>query len=308
MTYFDATTPALIAAHMATTARPLDRALLAWRLDSDETQRERAIAALATYQNPDGGYGHGIEPDMWCAGSGPLSTSVGLQYAHALGLPSEHPAVMHALAYLAGQFDITTMQWRATAAGVNDAPHAPWWHRDADGLSGIDRMWENPTVELLGYFQHYASSMNPFLLDDLAERAAQYLAAQPDVMEQHGLACFVRWYRLAPPEWQARILPDLRRGIAATICTDPQLWQTAYVATPALVVESAADPWYDLVGAAAVLENAQLRETLRTTGCITPTWTWGQYPEQWEIARSHWTGKLTAEACIRIALFDQRDA
>jgi hypothetical protein len=240
---------------------------------------------------------------MWTPDSGPLSTTIGLQYAVQLGLPSEHPAVQHALAYLAGTVDIHGLRWRATAPTVNAAAHAPWWHRGADGLSVIDAMWDNPTVEILGYFQHYQTSMNPFLLDAIAEEAAVRLAAQPDKMEEHGLACYVRWYRLAPPEWQQRLLPDLRRVIAGTICTDPDIWATSYVPTPLLVVESPADPWYDLLAPAVQAQCAQVVEVLVRDGCVRPTWTWGQYPEQWQIAHAHWTGKMTVEALLHLRRF-----
>ncbi len=288
---------AIIAAH----ARPLDQALLAW--SDDASQIDAVTAALATYQNPDGGYAHGIEPDMWTPDSGPLSTTIGLQYALRIGLPVEHPAVQHAMAYLAGQVDISRLGWVATAAAVDDAPHAPWWHRGPSGVSAIDALTENPTVEILGYFQHYQTSMNPFLLDAIAEQAAIRLVAQPDQMEEHVLACYIRWYRVAPAEWQERLLPDLRRTIAGTINTDPTVWRTTYVPTPLLVVESPADAWYDLLADAVDAQCTQLIETLSNDGCIQPTWQWGQYPAQWQIAQRHWTGKLTVEALLTLRRF-----
>jgi len=285
MEIFNADSLARIRTAISTHARPLDQALLAW---SDAPTRIDAVtAALASYQNPDGGYAHGIEPDMWTPASGPLSTTIGLQYALRIGLPVEHPAVQHAMAYLAGQVDISRLGWMATAAAVDDAPHAPWWHRGPSGVSAIDALTENPTVEILGYFQHYQTSMNPFLLDAIAEQAATRLAAQPDQMEEHVLACYTRWYRVAPAEWQERLLPDLRRTIAGTINTDPSVWRTTYVPTPLLVVESPADAWYDLLADAVDAQCTQLIETLSNDGCIQPTWQWGQYPEQWQIARAH---------------------
>ena len=298
MEIFNADSLARIRTSISTYARPLDQALLAW---SDAPTRIDAVtAALASYQNPDGGYAHGIEPDMWTPASGPLSTTIGLQYAMRIGLPVEHPAVQHAMAYLAGQVDISRLGWMATAAAVDDAPHAPWWHRGPAGVSAIDALTENPTVEILGYFQHYQTSMNPFLLDAIAEQAATRLAAQPDQMEEHVLACYTRWYRVAPAEWQERLLPDLRRTIAGTINTDPSVWRTTYVPTPLLVVESPADAWYDLLADAVDAQCTQLIETLSNDGCIQPTWQWGQYPEQWQIARAHWTGKLTVEALLTL--------
>ena len=301
MEILNADSLARIRAVIATHARPLDQALLAW--SDDASYIDAVIAALATYQNPDGGYAHGIEPDMWTPDSGPLSTTIGLQYAMRIGLPLEHPAVQHAMAYLAGKVDIHGLRWQATAAAVDDAPHAPWWHRGPSGVSAIDALTENPTVEILGYFQHYQTSINPFLLDAIAEQAAIRLAAQPNQMEEHVLACYVRWYRLAPPEWQARLLPDLRRIIAGTISTDPTIWSTTYVPTPFLVVESPSDPWYDLLAPAVQAQCAQLVDVLARDGCVQPTWQWGQYLEQWQIARAHWTGKLTVEALLSLRRF-----
>jgi hypothetical protein len=294
-------TYAQVCAKVLHIARPLDQAVLTW--SRDVAQRDQAATLLSAFQNPDGGYGHGIEPDMWTPDSGPLTTTIGLQYALLLGLPATHPAVHQALAYLASQVDVAKLQWLATAPTVNDTPHAPWWHRGADGLSAIDALSENPTVEILGYFHQYQPHTDVQLIDTIAAQAVTRLAAQPDCMEEHVLACYVRWYRLAPPQWQVQLLPQLRRTIAGTINCDPVAWRTTYVPTPLLVVESAQDPWYDVLADAVTAQCAFLIETLERDGCIQPTWTWGQYPAQWQIAHAHWTGKLTVEALLALARF-----
>ena len=64
-------------------ARPLDRALLAYH--RGEAERDEVVDALAAYQNEDGGFGHGIEPDIRLGASSPMATSVGLEYAVAVG-------------------------------------------------------------------------------------------------------------------------------------------------------------------------------------------------------------------------------
>ncbi|MGH3243783.1 MAG: hypothetical protein ACRDNL_25615 [Spirillospora sp.] len=47
---------------MATHARPLDRRR--FELLTGEGDRDALLAALNAYRNPDGGYGHGLEPDL----------------------------------------------------------------------------------------------------------------------------------------------------------------------------------------------------------------------------------------------------
>ncbi|MFN3512031.1 MAG: hypothetical protein ACK41C_03240 [Phenylobacterium sp.] len=46
---------------------------------------EPVLAALAAYQNPDGGFGHGLEPDTRTPASQPLNVEVALQYMADVG-------------------------------------------------------------------------------------------------------------------------------------------------------------------------------------------------------------------------------
>jgi hypothetical protein len=35
-----------------------------------------------------------------------------------------------------------------------------------------------------------------------------------------------------------------------------------------------------------------------------PTWRWGQYEEEWEVAKTEWAGKLTAECLMDLDKFN----
>ena len=76
-----------------TTAREVDKAL--YRFYFEGGTKTAVLAALAPYQNEDGGFGHGIEPDFRMAGSSPMATSVALQYCAEIGAPHaasiDHP-------------------------------------------------------------------------------------------------------------------------------------------------------------------------------------------------------------------------
>jgi hypothetical protein len=104
--------------------------------------REPVLAALRGYQNPDGGFGQGIEPDF----RGPISQPLGVDFAlRVLDELSPEPALVHsALGFLE----------RVTAAdgGVPntlpetvDYPRAPWWE-PAPGAPGSLL----PTASILG--------------------------------------------------------------------------------------------------------------------------------------------------------------
>jgi hypothetical protein len=83
--------------------------------------------ALARFQNPDGGFGHGLEPDALTGASGALATSVALHRLAEVGAAADHPMVRAAVGYLQRTIDPTTRVWRIVPEATADAPHAPWW-------------------------------------------------------------------------------------------------------------------------------------------------------------------------------------
>jgi hypothetical protein len=81
--------------------------------------------AVAAYRNPDGGFGHGIEPDGRAPGSQPPATELALRILH------ETDAWDDDLAAGACRWLRATAPAEGGAAFVNPGleewPHAPWW-------------------------------------------------------------------------------------------------------------------------------------------------------------------------------------
>ncbi|XRQ02772.1 hypothetical protein ACN3XK_39980 [Actinomadura welshii] len=145
----------------------LDRAAEFMRLNGRLIDRHRfalhfrggpaapVLAALRAYENPDGGYGHALEPDLRGEGSQPVPAQHALEHLHEAGADDD-PAVARICGYLAS----------ITAAGggvpfvlptVRDAPRAPWWQTPDDPPGAI-----NPTATLAGLL-HRAGADHPWL-------------------------------------------------------------------------------------------------------------------------------------------------
>lgn len=90
-------------------ARPLERRLLAHYLG--EGAADDVFSELAKYQNPDGGFGQGLEPDLRLQDSSALATTVGLQVLRELAAPEDHPLVQGAMRYLLNTYDETLEAW-----------------------------------------------------------------------------------------------------------------------------------------------------------------------------------------------------
>ncbi len=108
-----------IAAH----GRVLDRRRFGRLLRDGEAQPVRD--AVAAYRNPDGGFGHGLEPDGRAPASQPLAVELALRTLH------EADAWSDEVAAAACDWLQATAPTGGGAAAVDPSiegwPHAPWW-------------------------------------------------------------------------------------------------------------------------------------------------------------------------------------
>lgn len=108
--------------YIESSARVLERHRLAVLLDSGPVEPVRT--ALAAYRNPDGGFGHALEPDVRCPGSQPSAALSALEILAELDMPGD-PMVSGLADWIAGIADpdggVPTVLPSATGH-----PHAPW--------------------------------------------------------------------------------------------------------------------------------------------------------------------------------------
>jgi hypothetical protein len=105
------------------TARLLDRHRYAMLFEDGPT--EPVLAALRGYQNPDGGFGHALEPDLRCPSSQPGPTLYALEMLEEAGMLGSEMGVA-ARAWIA-QIADPDGSVSSALPGYEAYPHAPWW-------------------------------------------------------------------------------------------------------------------------------------------------------------------------------------
>jgi hypothetical protein len=122
-------------------ARLLERRLFAFHFEGGEASA--VVSALAAYQNPDGGFGWGLEPDKRTPASQPVDLQVGFETLAEVGALGG-PTAVRACDWLAR---VTTEEGGVpfSLASANDRPHMPWWTVEAPSPADI-----NPTAAILG--------------------------------------------------------------------------------------------------------------------------------------------------------------
>jgi hypothetical protein len=133
--------------------RTLDRARFEYHFG--EGSKEQMIAALAQYQNADGGFGNALEPDISAPDSNPFATELALLICIQAGIPGNHALLRRTVSYLeATQHE--DGDWRFVP-GVYEHELAPWfaaWEwpslNPACTTAGLLRELDLGSVELHG--------------------------------------------------------------------------------------------------------------------------------------------------------------
>jgi hypothetical protein len=281
--------------------RPLDRAFAAWRFDG--AAKDAVIAALARFQNPDGGF-HGLEPDLRTPASSPMATSVAFQYLGAIGADPAAPVVTAALRYLETALDRKRLAWRTVGPEVNDAPHAPWW--TFDPATGATRAGSaaNPTAELAAAFLRF-SPRPPAWLAGMVDAQVEAILAAPDAIEMHDLMCYLHLFDEIDPARADRVASKLVTAGRTITARTPEQWAN-YGTKPLWLAPARsahlAKALRDELAANLDWEIAQQAKD----GSWAPAWTWfGDYPESWPLAEREWRGILTVRTLMQLADHDR---
>ena len=97
--------------------RELERRLLSYYFD-DGTPAA-VLSELASYQNQDGGFGNGLEPDIQLPDSSVITTTIALRILREVGATSDDEIVRKAIQYLLAEYDLaqSTMAYRPASGG-----------------------------------------------------------------------------------------------------------------------------------------------------------------------------------------------
>jgi hypothetical protein len=287
------------AEYIAKNARPLERAQ--FNLHFRAGSLEAVLDELQKFQNDDGGFGHGVEPDIQMPFSSPLVSSVAFQVLRDVSAPTDHKMVRSGIAYFERSFNRSIGGWEQVTPESNNYPRASWWNyqpvTEGDRLSPL--LQSNPGAEILGYLRMYADQAHSNFIDEVTEQIFDAFDRLPDDMEEHVMMCFVRLAEMSPGRIADRLLPKLRRGVLLVTGKSSEDWES-YGGRPlwfadgpnSLLADDLADPIQN--------ELDYLIDTQTDDGSWQPPWSWGQYDQEWEPAKVEWAGWLTLKNLLAL--------
>lgn len=294
-------------------ARPID--LARWQYHFENGSRDAVLDALANYQNTDGGFGYGLEPDFWNPHSSPVQTYEATEILWELGMDSsdaEHPIIQGILDYLSDCKDFDGDYWAHTIETNNRYPHADWWHFPhsswwEDNAANRFAYDCNPTAGLVGFILYFEDPDTDFY--DLAKEMASDMIKQFFLIEEchdmYVVSCFARLYDYLLEAGLADEFPmeqfgrHLRQVVKSTITQDVNLYITMWgvnICRPSVFIQSAESMYYKDNKKIADFELEFIAKTQLRDGSWEVTWDWGKnYPAAWGVAKNWWKTRIVIE-------------
>lgn len=266
---------------MLSEARLLERLLFAVRF---EGAAPAAVGALiSAYQNPDGGLGHALEPDLRCPESQPLFVAVGLQALHDAGW-RDRELSLRICSFLEGLSDDSGFVPPLLPSAL-DSPRAPHW----------SSLWEagiNPTAEICG-FLHYQGVEHPWLAR-ATQACCEVLLADPP-REAHALLSATRLVEHLPDRQLAETLAGkIAEALPEAAFFIPTAPVTTYGLTPLHFAPTPESPLRRFFTTEQIDGHlAELMANQQQDGGWPITW---EPPEG--ASRSEWRGRVTLEALL----------
>ncbi len=267
-------------------ARLLERLLFAVIFEDASPQ---AVGNLINgYQNPDGGLGHALEPDVRCPESQPLFVEAGLKALHHAGLRDL------AIALPMCQFLETVSDAAGLVPPILEnalrSPHAAHW-----SSAGVPDL--NPTAGICGLL-HYQSLEHPWLAR--ATRTCCELLLQDPALEAHTLrsAAFLAEY--LPDRPTADLLAEkIAAALPKASFFIPHAPVNTYGLTPLHFANSPTSQWR------RIFTDDQIEGHL--DDLMSRQQEDGGWPISWnppgEASRCEWRGVWTLEALLTLAAY-----
>lgn len=285
---------------MKRNARPLECAR--WEYLFEEGPKEAVMQKLSAFQHNDGGFGHSLEPDSMLPESNSIDTWTACQILMEVEADSDELIVQTAMDYLMQSYDREKGLWKTVIPEHNNHPRAPWWSYTEEAQ---DNWMYNPSVELAAYLIHWSEeesdSYNLGL--EVMERATIHLMNSSG-MDFHEVNNFQRAYEItgdAPEEAKAK----LNELIEASIDTDPESWGKSYKALPLDMIAGKDHGLYDKYTELIEKNTEYLKEAVNSEGVWDITWEWGQYEEEYHVAKQQWKGIMAVTNWKVLREFDQ---
>ena len=278
-------------------------------------EREDVAMALSIYQNRDGGFGHGLEPDSLNPYSSPLQTSEALKILKHVGYDDSNLddmgeyIVNRALHYIY-YYCVKDGKVNPNVPSNNDFPHASWWEYNENFF---DTWRYNPTAVLVALTLHFAKENDKYykkayeLVPTIIE---SFMSDTKENVDKHYLINLVELYDVITTknifvEYHESLKENLNKRIDDLMTTDESKWNDYSSNLPLELIQL--DTFLNSEERKELVEKHldYMLDSRNSNGLFEVTWNWGNDYEEFELQKIKWAGLLLVNNLIFLKKYNR---
>lgn len=277
--------------------------------------KEDVVLALSIYQNRDGGFGHGLEPDSLNPYSSPLQTSEALKILKHVGYDSSNLddistyMVNRALHYIY-YYCLKDGKINPNVPTNNDYPHASWWEYDENFFE----TWRyNPTAVLVALTLHFTNEDNKYykkayeLVPTIIE---SFMSDTKENVDKHYVNNMLEMYHVITTkkiftEYHEDLRKNIDQRIEDLITKNPEEWKVYGSNQPIELIQL--DVFLNTEERKELMEKNldYLLDSRNENGLFEVTWNWGNDYEEFELQKFKWAGLILVNNLIFFKKFNR---
>lgn len=281
----------------------------------NDGDRKDVAFALGIYQNRDGGFGHGLEPDSLNPYSSPLQTSEALKTLKYVGYNdsnlddvSEY-IVNRALHYIY-YYCVKDGKINPNVPSNNDYPHAKWYEFDEDFFT----TWRyNPTAVLVALTLHFTKENDKYYkkaYDLVPSIVESFINDTKENVDKHYVNNMLELYSVLLTkkifiEYHEPLRENINKRIDDLLTKDPSKWDEDNSNKPLELIQL--DEFLNTEERQSLLEQNldYLLDSRDEKGLFRVTWNWENGYEEFELQRIKWMGVILVNNLVFLKKYNR---
>ncbi len=249
---------------------------------------EVLLDELLKYQNSDGGFGHGLEPDAQLPHSSVLATDVAIQILEEIELDRKEDVIKEICAFYISKYNSELERFEFVPKEVDDFPRAVWWNYQ--DLASFGKF--NPTPEVFAFLLKYRGYHEFDIerkIDKLVLEIKEFL---PTNDQEHSLYSIISLYKQLDKVRKRLLEKVLMENIEKLMATTKDKW-LEYTPEPYKLLDKSF-PLFKKYSDVYELNLSFILEQMSDDGVWYPEWQWYQFDDLFESKiKYQWMGFIT---------------
>lgn len=256
-----------------------------------ENVDEYIIDELRKYQNPDGGFGNGLEPDVQMPNSSVVATDIAissLDFVKRQELKEE--MIKEIVHYYESVYDEEKNRFFMVDENVDKYPHAVWWnYKDLEK----NFPYGNPDPEVIGFLYENRKYLTKLNYSKLINDVVEFVLSDKFMKAgMHDLISVVMFYSRVDDDVKNLIHDRIHLLVRKELDAGLGNWGS-YCLEPYKIY--VLEPHFVNTHLEALGENLTRLINQLNSLDVLPNWNWGQYDEVWDKVKYDWVGRFIFE-------------